>query len=376
MRPSASSSPPSCRSAPPAAPSTSSTSRPPGLHFEDIRKLLGVLQGLVDKGNTVIVIEHNLDVIKNADWIVDLGPEGGSGGGRVIAEGTPEEVAAMEDSHTGRFLAPILARTARTAEPRTVLPLAQGGLPACRRRGPSRVAHREEDDDGQGHHQGDRGRPGKAAKAAAAGPPAPRRAVAHEGVPRPAVHRRRPATAGIILGPAPDREGPSIRPPTAPPRRPPTAPASAGARRSVPPGRSGRRRRRRAPRRLRVGRRRGRRELGGGRRRLGRLRGDQGRGRPRRRRQDLRRHQDRRHPADRRQLQGVRRGVHPPGLSGERGRERRASSAPATGAPSTSPRATASRARPPAAAREDDHRERRRPHRLLTRGRRPVGGAA
>ncbi len=89
-----------------------------GLHFEDIRKLLGVLQGLVDKGNTVIVIEHNLDVIKNADWIVDLGPEGGSGGGRVIAEGTPEEVAAMEDSHTGRFLAPILARTARTAEPR------------------------------------------------------------------------------------------------------------------------------------------------------------------------------------------------------------------------------------------------------------------
>jgi ABC-type multidrug transport system ATPase subunit len=64
-----------------------------GLHFEDIRKLLGVLQGLVDKGNTVIVIEHNLDVIKTADWIVDLGPEGGSGGGRVIAEGTPEQVA-------------------------------------------------------------------------------------------------------------------------------------------------------------------------------------------------------------------------------------------------------------------------------------------
>jgi excinuclease ABC subunit A len=85
-----------------------------GLHFEDIRKLLGVLQGLVDKGNTVIVIEHNLDVIKNADWVVDLGPEGGSGGGRVVAEGTPEDVARLEDSHTGRFLAPILARTART----------------------------------------------------------------------------------------------------------------------------------------------------------------------------------------------------------------------------------------------------------------------
>ncbi len=81
-----------------------------GLHFEDIAKLLGVLQGLVDKGNTVIVIEHNLDVIKSADWIVDLGPEGGSGGGRVIAEGSPEDVAAQTDSHTGRFLAPVLAK--------------------------------------------------------------------------------------------------------------------------------------------------------------------------------------------------------------------------------------------------------------------------
>ncbi|MFN0282313.1 MAG: excinuclease ABC subunit UvrA [Kineosporiaceae bacterium] len=80
-----------------------------GLHFEDIRKLLGVLQGLVDKGNTVIVIEHNLDVIKSSDWIVDMGPEGGSGGGTVIAEGTPEQVAAAPASHTGRFLAPILA---------------------------------------------------------------------------------------------------------------------------------------------------------------------------------------------------------------------------------------------------------------------------
>jgi excinuclease ABC subunit A len=85
-----------------------------GLHFEDIKKLLDVLQGLVDKGNTVIVIEHNLDVIKNADWIIDLGPEGGSGGGLVVAEGTPEEVAQNAESHTGRFLAPILARTART----------------------------------------------------------------------------------------------------------------------------------------------------------------------------------------------------------------------------------------------------------------------
>ena len=80
-----------------------------GLHFEDIRKLLGVLQGLVDKGNTVIVIEHNLDVIKSADWIVDMGPEGGSGGGKVVAEGTPEQVAKHPTSHTGRFLAPVLA---------------------------------------------------------------------------------------------------------------------------------------------------------------------------------------------------------------------------------------------------------------------------
>ncbi|WP_372593112.1 excinuclease ABC subunit UvrA [Actinotalea sp.] len=79
-----------------------------GLHFEDIRKLLGVLQSLVDKGNSVIVIEHNLDVIKNADWVIDLGPEGGSGGGMVVAEGTPEQVAAVPGSHTGTFLAEVL----------------------------------------------------------------------------------------------------------------------------------------------------------------------------------------------------------------------------------------------------------------------------
>ena len=79
-----------------------------GLHFEDIRKLLAVLQSLVDKGNSVITIEHNLDVVKCADWIIDMGPEGGSGGGTVIAEGTPEQVAQVKDSHTGAFLAEIL----------------------------------------------------------------------------------------------------------------------------------------------------------------------------------------------------------------------------------------------------------------------------
>nr|WP_208405809.1 excinuclease ABC subunit UvrA [Amycolatopsis granulosa] len=79
-----------------------------GLHFEDIRKLLGVINGLVDKGNTVIVIEHNLDVIKTSDWVIDLGPEGGSGGGTIVAEGTPEHVATVEGSYTGKFLQELL----------------------------------------------------------------------------------------------------------------------------------------------------------------------------------------------------------------------------------------------------------------------------
>ncbi len=79
-----------------------------GLHFEDVRKLLGVLDRLVDAGNTVVVIEHNLDVIKTADWIIDLGPEGGSGGGRIVATGTPEQVAEVPESHTGRYLRTML----------------------------------------------------------------------------------------------------------------------------------------------------------------------------------------------------------------------------------------------------------------------------
>ena len=81
-----------------------------GLHFEDVRLLLDVLHRLVDRGNTVIVIEHNLEVVKTADWVVDLGPEGGAAGGRVVATGTPEEVVATAGSYTGRHLAPLLAR--------------------------------------------------------------------------------------------------------------------------------------------------------------------------------------------------------------------------------------------------------------------------
>jgi excinuclease ABC subunit A len=89
-----------------------------GLHFEDIRQLLDVLHRLRDHGNTVVIIEHNLDVIKTADWIVDLGPEGGSGGGRIIATGTPEDVAANPASHTGRFLAPLLEAAEASARKR------------------------------------------------------------------------------------------------------------------------------------------------------------------------------------------------------------------------------------------------------------------
>ena len=81
-----------------------------GLHFEDVNKLLTVLHSLVDKGNTVLVIEHNLDVIKTADWLVDMGPEGGSGGGTVVAAGRPETVAKVKASHTGQYLAPLLKR--------------------------------------------------------------------------------------------------------------------------------------------------------------------------------------------------------------------------------------------------------------------------
>jgi excinuclease ABC subunit A len=79
-----------------------------GLHFADIELLLKVLHQLRDAGNTIVIIEHNLDVIKTADWLIDMGPEGGDGGGRVVAVGTPEDVAANEDSHTGRYLKRLL----------------------------------------------------------------------------------------------------------------------------------------------------------------------------------------------------------------------------------------------------------------------------
>jgi excinuclease ABC subunit A len=105
-----------------------------GLHFEDIRKLLGVLTRLVEAGNTVIVIEHNLDVIKTADWIIDLGPEGGTGGGAVVAEGSPEYVATVEESHTGRFLADILRPRTPTRAAKTARKRATAAATSTRRR--------------------------------------------------------------------------------------------------------------------------------------------------------------------------------------------------------------------------------------------------
>lgn len=83
-----------------------------GLHFDDVKRLLGVLEALVEMGNSVLVIEHNLDVIKSSDWVIDLGPEGGTAGGLVVATGTPEKIAGVEKSHTGRYLKRVLAKKA------------------------------------------------------------------------------------------------------------------------------------------------------------------------------------------------------------------------------------------------------------------------
>ena len=84
-----------------------------GLHFDDVRKLLDVLHRLTDLGNTIIIIEHNLDVIRNADWLIDLGPEGGEGGGNIIAQGTPQDVSRSKDSYTGQALAQTFERIKR-----------------------------------------------------------------------------------------------------------------------------------------------------------------------------------------------------------------------------------------------------------------------
>jgi excinuclease ABC subunit A len=88
-----------------------------GLHFADVARLLGVLHRLVDQGNTVVVIEHNLDVLKSADWLIDLGPDGGAAGGAIVAEGTPEQVAKTPGSSTGGYLAPLLREAKRRGSP-------------------------------------------------------------------------------------------------------------------------------------------------------------------------------------------------------------------------------------------------------------------
>ncbi|HLI74117.1 MAG TPA: excinuclease ABC subunit UvrA [Acidimicrobiales bacterium] len=111
-----------------------------GLHFDDVRKLLEVLSRLVDQGNTVIVIEHNLDVVKTADWIVDLGPEGGERGGRVVAEGTPEHVAAHKSSYTGQVLVPVLQRAGHVPARRTTRTTRARSKPEVKGNGASRAA--------------------------------------------------------------------------------------------------------------------------------------------------------------------------------------------------------------------------------------------
>jgi excinuclease ABC subunit A len=98
-----------------------------GLHFHDIEMLLTVLHRLRDHGNTVVVIEHNLDVIKTADWIIDLGPEGGAGGGKIIAQGPPDHVAGVSESYTGRYLKPVLNRRASKRTPVPIVPPVRNG---------------------------------------------------------------------------------------------------------------------------------------------------------------------------------------------------------------------------------------------------------
>jgi len=113
-----------------------------GLHFEDIRKLLLVLNRLVEAGNSVLVIEHNLDVIKSADWVIDMGPEGGAGGGQILAVGTPEEVAKVENSHTGRYLAHVLKKSRHQRVGQRVEPVVLPPLPSGEGRGEGRASLR------------------------------------------------------------------------------------------------------------------------------------------------------------------------------------------------------------------------------------------
>ena len=163
-----------------------------GLHFEDIRKLLGVLQGLVDKGNTVIVIEHNLDVIKTADWVIDMGPEGGSGGGTVVAEGTPEDVAVH--------------RRATPAVPRRGAREPIAGAARRRRRAAAAVDHARAD------RQGWRAaKPRRAAEQATAGRDRGRRQTVARQPSQPRATRRASTRGSATLGPAssslPDHAG-------------------------------------------------------------------------------------------------------------------------------------------------------------------------
>ncbi|GAA5013221.1 hypothetical protein GCM10025734_59430 [Kitasatospora paranensis] len=204
-----------------------------GLHFEDISKLIRVLEGLVDKGNTVIVIEHNLDVIKTADWIVDMGPEGGSGGGMVVAEGTPEEIAQETSSHTGKFLRDILGGVSDAAD--AAVPAARKG---GARSGTAKAAGSTATPaSGPRPRSSDpRGRP------AGARPPRPRpgRAAHQRGVdcgrfarpPRP--RSRRPCPRPCPR-PSP-RRAPRQRPTARRPPSPPAARCSAGPPRCSPQG--------------------------------------------------------------------------------------------------------------------------------------------
>jgi excinuclease ABC subunit A len=98
-----------------------------GLHFHDVAKLLEVLHELADAGNTVVVIEHNLEVIKTADWVIDMGPEGGDAGGRIIAQGTPEDIARVKESYTGAYLREVLGRRAGGAQEKSAKGPAEGG---------------------------------------------------------------------------------------------------------------------------------------------------------------------------------------------------------------------------------------------------------